>query len=202
MTATTETAPGRFRRARAALNTKHHMAALMVFGFIVVAHWAEHLVQAFQIWVLHTPRPKAGGILGDVFPWLITSEWLHYGYAIVMVVGLWLLRPGFVGRARRFWDLSFYIQIWHHFEHLLLLLQVLVGANLAGEKVPTSLLQLVFPRVELHLFYNTIVTIPMVIAIYLHLRPTRSELRKMDCSCGDKVRERAHAAEEKTTAAA
>lgn len=188
-TALTPTVTGRLRSARAALNGRHHMAALMVFGFIVIAHWAEHLVQAFQIWVLGTPRPQAGGILGDIFPWLITSEWLHYGFAIVMVVGLWLLRPGFVGRARRFWDIAFYIQVWHHFEHLLLLVQAMSGVYLDGAKVPTSLLQLVFPRVELHLFYNTVVTIPMAIGIWLHLRPSRSELKLMDCSCGDKVRD-------------
>ena len=37
--------------------------------------------------------------------------------------------------------------------------------------MPTSIAQLVFPRVELHLFYNTIVTIPMVVAMFYHLRP-------------------------------
>jgi hypothetical protein len=191
MSATTQTADvGPFRRARAAVNGKYHLAALGLFTFIVVAHWAEHIAQAIQIWALDTPRPQARGVLGDWFPWLVKSEWLHYGYAVVMLFFLWLLRPAFVGRARRFWDLAFYIQIWHHFEHLLLLVQVLVGANLAGEKVPTSILQLIFPRVELHLFYNTIVTIPMIVAVVLHLRPSKQELRQMHCSCGDKIRER------------
>ena len=37
---------------------------------------------------------------------------------------------------------------------------------LFGAKVPTSILQLVFPRVELHLFYNVVVFIPMVIAMW------------------------------------
>ena len=31
------------------------------------------------------------------------------------------------------------------------------------------------PRVELHLFYNTIVFIPMVVAMYYHMFPTRSD---------------------------
>ena len=37
--------------------------------------------------------------------------------------------------------------------------------------MPCSVLQLVFPRVELHLFYNSIVFIPMVIAMYYHMFP-------------------------------
>lgn len=181
---------GALRRFRASLTGTHHMAAVTVFTVIVVAHWAEHIVQAVQIWALDTPRPKAGGVLGDIFPWLVKSEWLHYGYAIVMLVGLYLLRDGFVGRARRFWDLAFYVQVWHHFEHLLLLVQATSGTSIGDGAAPASVLQLLFPRVELHLFYNAIVTIPMVIAVILHLRPSRTELEQMHCSCGDKTRRR------------
>jgi hypothetical protein len=84
----------------AAINGRYHRAALTVFMVVVLANWAEHLVQAFQVWGLHRPRPQARGVLGQVFPWLVTSEWLHYWYAIVMLFGLVLLRPGFAGRAR------------------------------------------------------------------------------------------------------
>lgn len=167
----------------AALNGKHHRAALSVFMAIVLAHWAEHVVQAVQIWGLGRPRPQARGVLGEIFPVLVTKEWLHYGYALVMLVGLWLLRGGFVGRSRRFWGLALGIQFWHHIEHLLLFIQGLTGVFFFGASAPTSVLQLFFPRVELHLFYNTIVTIPMVIAMVLHLRPTPAERADMDCSC-------------------
>ncbi|MGZ4731999.1 MAG: hypothetical protein ACXVZH_07635 [Terriglobales bacterium] len=44
-------------------------------------------------------------------------------------------------------------------------------------------MQLVFPRVELHLFYNAVVFIPMVIAMYYHMFPSETEERKMVCSC-------------------
>jgi len=150
---------------------------------IVLAHWAEHLAQAYQIWVLGWARPKARGVLGMWFPWLVTSEWLHYGYALVMLVGLFLLRRGFVGRARGWWTVALVIQFWHHVEHLLLLVQAQTHHFLFGKAVPTSVLQLAFPRVELHLFYNSVVFIPMIIAVYLHLRPRESELRAMVCSC-------------------
>jgi hypothetical protein len=167
----------------ATLNGRYHRATLNVFLFIVLAHWAEHLVQAYQIWGMGRPRPQSRGVLGQFFPWLVSSEWLHYGYAIVMLVFLFLLRPGFVGRAKTWWTIALAIQFWHHIEHGLLLIQAQASTVFFGAKVPTSILQLVLPRVELHLFYNSIVFIPMVIAMYLHLRPSERELSVMQCSC-------------------
>ena len=165
------------------LNTQWHKQALAVFLFIVLAHWGEHLVQAYQIWVLHWPRPKAGGILGLFYPWLIKTETLHYGYALVMLIGLILLRPGFTGTSRTWWNIALGIQIWHHFEHFLLISQAVAHHNLFGSPVPTSIIQLWFPRVELHLFYNTIVFIPMVIAMYYHMFPPVGETSHAECAC-------------------
>lgn len=148
----------------------HHAACLFLFTTVVLLHWAEHLAQAFQIYVLGWPLPDARGLLGLPFPWLVSSETMHYGYALVMLLGLWLLRSGFTGDARRWWMLAFGLQFWHHFEHLLLFTQAVVGKNLTGGPGPASLLQLVVPRVELHLFYNTVVSVPMLVAMVVHLR--------------------------------
>jgi len=189
MTATSPTGTGerRLLGPGGLLNTKYHKAALLVFGFVVIAHWVEHLAQAYQIWILDWPRPKAGGALGLAFPYLVKSEWLHYGFAIFMLVGFVLLRHGFTGSARRWWNAALWIQVWHHFEHLLLLLQALTGANLLGKPVATSIAQLVFPRVELHLFYNAIVFIPMVVAMVKHMWPKPAERALMTCSCAGRA---------------
>lgn len=150
-----------------------HQRGLLVFMAIVLAHWAEHITQAVQIYALGWPTHHAGGVLGLYFPWLVHSEWLHYGYALIMLAGLILLRPGFSGRARTWWSVALGIQVWHHLEHLLLLIQALTGWRLAGRPVPTSIVQLVVPRVELHLFYNALVFAPMVVAMVMHLRTQR-----------------------------
>jgi hypothetical protein len=164
------------------LNGAYHLGALNLFLVVVLAHWTEHIAQAVQIWVLGWPLPEARGALGLAYPWLVKSEWLHYGYALVMLAGLFLLRGGFVGRARTWWLVALGIQFWHHIEHLLLLLQAQTGAFF-GRSAPTSILQLLVPRVELHLFYNTAVFLPMVIALIYHLRPSAAEQRAMTCSC-------------------
>src|SRR5262245_31640863 len=171
-------------RLRDRLNSSWHERGLQTFTLVVLAHWAEHILQAIQIYVWHWPVPQARGVLGYFFPWLVTSESLHYGYALVMLIGIWVFRPGFTGqRDHQWWTIALYIQFWHPIEHALLQTQAIVGHNIFGRPVPTSILQLWLPRVELHLFYNTIVFIPMAIAMYYHMFPTAQEAAGQKCSC-------------------
>ena len=165
------------------LNTVWHKPALLTFAAIVLAHWAEHLAQATQIYVLGWPVPESRGVLGLWYPWLVKSEVLHYGYALVMLIGLWLFRSGFKGRAHKWWMAAFFIQFWHHIEHALLQGQAIVGKNLFDSPVPMSILQLWIPRVELHLFYNTIVFIPMAVAMYFHMFPSPEDEAQHACTC-------------------
>ncbi len=164
------------------INARWHKPALQLFMAVVLGHWAEHLVQAFQIYVLHWPVPESRGVLGHFYPWLVKSESLHYGYAVVMLVGLWSLRKGFQGLAGKWWTAALAIQFWHHIEHALLLAQAVTGHNLFGSPVPMSIIQMWIPRVELHLFYNTVVFIPMVAGMYYHMLPPEGE-GSHGCSC-------------------
>jgi hypothetical protein len=107
------------------LNTTWHKPALLTFMAIVIGHWGEHLFQAYQIYVLHWPRPKTLGMLGLVYPWMVRTETLHYGYALIMLIGLWVLRKGFTGVSHTWWMIAFWIQFWHHIEHALLQYQAL-----------------------------------------------------------------------------
>lgn len=165
------------------LNGPLHQRALWAFMAVVLAHWAEHLTQAWQIWVMGIPRHHALGALGMAWPWLVHSEWLHYGYALVMLAGLLVLWPGMAGRARTWWGVALALQFWHHLEHALLLSQVLGGWRLGGGPAPSSLVQLVMPRVELHLFYNSVVFVPMVVGMAYHLWPSAAEAARMTCGC-------------------
>jgi hypothetical protein len=166
------------------LNTRGHKAALVSFGVIVLFHWAEHIVQAYQFFVLHWPRPMSMGILGMYYPWLMKSEVLHYGFAIVMLIGLWILRKGFTGTSYKWWMAAFLIQFWHHLEHLILLIQAQTHHFWFGGTVPTSVGQIWIPRIELHLIYNALVFIPMVVAMYYHVYPPAMETIKATCTCG------------------
>jgi hypothetical protein len=131
----------------------------------MVAHWLEHIIQAYQVYVLGYERHHAMGLLGQIYPWLVHSEWMHFGYAVLTYLGLILLRESFRDSGLLWWDAALLIQTWHLFEHLLLFIQAQGQFTLWGAKEPTSVLQLVFPRIELHLFYNSLVTVPIVVAM-------------------------------------
>jgi hypothetical protein len=194
------------------LNEEWHKPALLTYTAIILIHWSEHLVQAFQVYVLGWPLPEARGVLGMPFPWLVKSEALHYFYAVFMLVAFWVLRKGFVGRSYYWWMAAFAIQFWHHIEHALLQYQVIAGHNFFGAPAPISMIQMLgflegtpetgfaglmtgpprhafsplmiaVRRVEVHLFYNTIVTIPMIVAMYYHMFPSPGEEAHMKCNC-------------------
>jgi hypothetical protein len=75
------------------------------------------------------------------------------------------------------------IQFWHHIEHALLQGQVIADRTLFGAAAPTSILQLFVPRLELHLFYNTVVFIPMTVAMFYHVLPGAADHAQMRCAC-------------------
>jgi hypothetical protein len=194
------------------LNTVWHKPALWLFAFITLAHWGEHLAQTFQVYVLGWPLKQSFGLVGMFFPWMVKSELMHYLYAIVMLIGLWILRRGFTGRSYVWWMIAFWIQFWHHIEHALLQYQVIHGVNFLGAPAPISIIQMlgliegpaasgfnglltgppvhdlssllfIVRRLEVHMIYNTIVFIPMAIGMFYHMFPSPEEEQHMGCSC-------------------
>jgi hypothetical protein len=110
---------------------------------VCIFHFAEHVVQIVQIYVLNMKLHESKGILGLYWPWLVHSEVLHYGYALFMLIGLWHFRTRFSGISYTFWMTAFFVQFWHHFEHVLLLAQATTGVNLFGAPQPISVIQFV-----------------------------------------------------------
>lgn len=151
-------------------STDRHGMLLKIFVAIMIAHWLEHIVQAYQVYGMGYERHHAMGMLGQIYPWLVHSEWMHFGYAVLTMLGLVILRDGFSGYALAWWNAALIIQIWHLFEHTLLFVQAQGGFRLWGATEPTSVLQLFWPRIELHLFYNSVVTVPIVIAMVISWR--------------------------------
>jgi hypothetical protein len=150
----------------------HHGLILKVFVGIMIAYWLEHLVQAYQVYVFGYECHHAMGLLGQVYPWLAHREWTHLGYAILIYLGLVFLRDNFSGSGRFWWDTALLIETWHLFEHTLLLIQAPGRLTFWGATEPTSALLLFFPRIELHLFYKSVVTVPIVVAMVLQSRPS------------------------------
>jgi hypothetical protein len=146
-------------------STKHFVRFIIFFNIIVLLHFAEHIAQVVQLYLLHWERSHCLGILGIPFPWLIHSEWLHYLYSLFMLVGVWLI---YLSKySNNWWYITLILAFYHHFEHAQLLEQAIAGVNFFDAPHPVSLFQAAIgaERIELHFFYNLIVLIPMIVAI-------------------------------------
>lgn len=176
------------RDALLVLNGRLHRRVLLLYLLVVAGHFSEHLVQAFQVYVLRWHPRLAGGILGLYLPRLAQNEVLHISYNSLQLTGLILLWPGFrsLGAARRWWNVALGVQCWHLFEHILLMAQVMSGSYLFGADHQKSLLEFVFPRVQLHLAYNLLVLIPTLLAVWFYLRETRA--RRQRAAAGSALR--------------
>lgn len=149
-----------------------HERILWLFMIIVLGHWIEHVSQIYQVYVMGWLPADAGGALGLWFPSINKSEVLHFTYNGALWGGLLILRFGFRGRSRSWWNAALIAQSWHFFEHFLLQVQWLTGIYLFGASKQISILELWFPRMELHFAYNLIVFVPMVIAMLKYSSPS------------------------------
>jgi hypothetical protein len=154
-----------------------------IWAFIVlmIAHWAEHIVQAYQVWVLHMPRACAMGILGMKYPALMKGEWLHWGFALLTLGFISALNSGFGDVARKWWIAAYWFSLFHCIEHSFLFVQAQTHVYAFGRSEPTSFIQYFIPRIELHLFYNSVITILVSIAMYYKFR--KSCEKCLDKSC-------------------
>lgn len=146
-----------------------HNRLLAMYMLIVLFHFAEYVIQVIQFAYLGFSRTDAGGLLGEQFPALLTNETLHFGYNLILFVGIRMLYKGMSSGAQMWWMVGGMLQGWHLFEHTLLQFQWLTGSYWFGANRQTSLLENFIPRIELHFMYNTVVTIPIVIAVCVHV---------------------------------
>lgn len=128
------------------------MKPFNLFMSVCYVHFSEHLFQIYQLYILHWDRKDCLGMIGLLLPALMRSQWLHFGYAVFMWIGIYVFMP-LLGLT------AFILQTLHTFEHYLM---VFYGFCI-GERW--------FPRIELHFYYNLIVLAPM-----LYHRATRSKL--------------------------
>lgn len=139
---------------------------LLIFNIIVYSHFAEHIAQMIQLYLLHWDRKQSLGLLGLWQPQLVHSEWLHYAHALFMVIGLAMMC-----KINKWLFLAFFLGFLHHIEHFCLLYQAITHHNWWDQPKPVTYLQMIWlPRIELHFIYNLIVLIPMIIGLWYYKR--------------------------------
>ncbi len=119
---------------------------LFVFYAAVIAiqgvHLIEHVIQLIQVFVLGVPEDDALGLLGYVFEFQGTEEWLHLGFNSAYLAGLLVILAGLLwsSAARTvvplaallaFFLFGVWLETWHVVEHL-----VIIGNVLANDGCP------------------------------------------------------------------
>ena len=128
---------------------------LVIQGF----HFVEHIIQLIQIKAFGVPEDQALGVLGAVFAFHGTEEWLHLAFNLSLLTAvLWIqpaVRDAIADRARylAFLGLAAGLELWHVIEHL-----VVTGNMIAnGGGCPClGILDRFIPDTTLHLGYNTL----------------------------------------------
>ena len=107
-------------------------------GVVVVQgiHVVEHVIQLIQVYVLGVPDDQALGLLGYVFQFQGTEEWLHLVFNAAYLAALYLLvRPlrDLVPDPVPVWAFAVFLvgavglESWHLVEHLVIISHVLAN---------------------------------------------------------------------------
>lgn len=95
----------------------------------------EHVIQLVQVYALGVPDDDALGLLGYVFEFHGTEEWLHLAFNLTYLVALYVVLIGVVGLYRlgrlTWWVLALYVcyavglETWHMTEHVVIIAGVI-----------------------------------------------------------------------------
>jgi hypothetical protein len=160
------------------------------FYAIVVAvqgvHVFEHVVQLVQVFVLGIPDKDALGLLGYVFRFQGTEEWLHLVFNGLYVASLVVVAWGFfISPAARsvvptwgmvaFLVFGLLLEMWHVNEHIVIISNVIANNGCPCPGILDERLGL--SDTVLHFGYNSVAYVATVIPFAFLLRHRRRSAR-------------------------
>jgi hypothetical protein len=141
---------------------------LAFYAAVVViqgGHVVEHIIQLIQVFVLGVPDDQALGLLGYVFAFQGTEEWLHIVFNVLYLIslvvigwGLWRspvarsVVPRFGMMAFVFFGVS--LEAWHVVEHVVIISNVVANNGCPCPGILDS--RLGVSDTVLHFGYNAI----------------------------------------------
>ena len=138
---------------------RFYTAVVVVQG----VHVLEHVVQLLQVYAFGIPDDDALGLLGYVFQFNRTEEWLHlvfnvsyFAALVVVLIGVGqriragLLPPG----AAMFAWLAVVLEGWHLVEHLVIISNVIANSGCPCPGIGDAALGVT--DTQLHFVYNVV----------------------------------------------
>jgi hypothetical protein len=114
------------------------MSLLVGVVLIQGIHVVEHIIQLFQVYVFDVPEDDALGLLGYVFQFQGTEEWLHLVFNVSYLAALYLLLrplwrlvpdvvPNWAFWAFAVWGVG--LESWHVVEHIVIITNVIQNSG-------------------------------------------------------------------------
>ena len=143
--------------------------AILAFYVAVAAvqgvHVVEHILQLIQVYLLGVPENDALGLLGYVFAFQGTEEWLHIAFNVSYLISLVIIAWGLVwsrvagsvvpGLAMAaFLVFGVWLEGWHVIEHLVIISNVIANNGCPCPGILDA--QLGVSDTILHFGYNAI----------------------------------------------
>jgi hypothetical protein len=150
-------------------------------------HVIEHIIQLVQVYGLAIPEDDALGLLGYVFEFQGTEEWLHLvfnsSYFLPLVVLAYLLRPLSPAVVPHWAYVTFMIggaalEGWHVVEHSVIISHVIANNGCPCPGILDPILGI--GDTLLHFFYNTVTYLAILTAFWYvmqHWARSRSAMR-------------------------
>jgi hypothetical protein len=148
--------------------------------FVQGIHVIEHIIQLIQVFVLGIPDDKALGLLGYIFQFQGTEEWLHLVFNVTYLLALLLLVAplrNIVPDAVPRWAFAAFIfgvgmESWHNVEHAVIISNVIRNGGCPCPGIGDVALGIT--DTVLHFFYNVIAYAATVPAFVLYISRTRA----------------------------
>ena len=154
----------------------------LFLGVVIVQgiHVVEHIIQLVQVFLLGIPDDKALGLLGYIFQFQGTEEWLHLAFNLTYLTALVLLvlplRDRVPDTVPRWAYTSFIfgvaLESWHNVEHAVIISNVIRNGGCPCPGIGDAALGIT--DTVLHFFYNVAAYSASVPAFLYYWSRTRS----------------------------
>jgi hypothetical protein len=149
-------------------------------------HVVEHIIQLIQVYLLGVPEDDALGLLGYVFEFQGTEEWLHLVFNVTYLAGLYVLVPVLSRATREYgvpqWAFLTFLfgavglETWHVAEHAVIISHVIANQGCPCPGIADAATGLT--DTVLHFGYNAATYIGLVVPFWFVIQ-ARHGARRM-----------------------
>lgn len=155
------------------------LAFYAAVAVIQTVHVMEHVIQLVQVYALGVPDDDALGLLGYIYQFQGTEEWLHLAFNAVFFASLVLIAAGLLRSPAvrstvpilvlaAFLFFGLWLEGWHVIEHLVIIANVVANDGCPCPGIVDA--RLGVSDAVLHFVYNTIAYAATVLPLLYVLR--------------------------------